>query len=244
MAKSGLNRQDPFGLKRYGGDKLLEEFGRVIQQQLKGGEAQRYLLGIAGPPMSGAKDLANKVVACINAECESTNAAIAVHLDDFRKTGQHSQPDDDGTVDVLRCSPNVFDAEAFCQLILNIRDRAWGDYSFPLWDELKGEFASERRSLSLLHKIVVVECPYLLYNQMPWARIVANRLLHRIWYVDVDEKTLAEDYHQFYLNRWVTPAAAKNLVAVEALPISRLASSGKERADFIITPQLSSAGAS
>jgi pantothenate kinase len=228
---------DAFGLRNYGGEgsefhrALIDLAARPAYMRAE----QHYLLGIAGPPLSGAYELANGLVAFLNSITNDT--AVAVHMDGFRIPGHQFKPPGKGALaHIPYWAPGSFEQEAFCQFVAEIRERPIDVHVAATYDHVTDRVDSEGIRVTPAHKIVIIQSPYLLYPVHPWKKFKAGRLLDQTWYADAHPVVLRQHYLRFYQSMGLSDGEATRFVEDEDMPTSRLVLRGSTLADLRLIP--------
>ncbi|MEV0687150.1 nucleoside/nucleotide kinase family protein [Nocardia sp. NPDC050378] len=147
--------------------------------------ADRFLLGIAGPPGAGKSTLAQRLCHELN---RLGRSAVVAPMD-----GYHLRND------VLRArgalarkgEPDTFDAAAFVTGLRLLRETPVGEpVPWPLFDRAVDE-PTEGGVVVRDERVVVVEGNYLLLTDAPgWAPV--RGLLDECWYLDAPRQVLTE----------------------------------------------------
>ena len=154
---------------RLGPDGLAE----FVRTQASG--ADRYLLGIAGPPGSGKSTLA--------AELGRSLDATVVPMDGFHLP--NAELDRRGVRNV-KGAPATFDAVGFVAAMAALR-RAADEVLLPTFDRGADEPVPGMIRVAGTERIVIVEGNYLLLDRPPWVEL--RDVFDAIAYVDLDHAT-------------------------------------------------------
>jgi pantothenate kinase len=230
--------KDVVALRAYGGPDTAfhRELLDLVSRPAYLRREEHYLLGIAGPPLSGAHELADHLVSFLTDTTNNPDTAIAVHMDGFRIPGhQFKQPGKGALVHVPYWAPGSFEQESFCQFVQGIRQRPLAVHTAATYDHLTDQVHSEGIRVNPSHKIVIVESPYLLHSVHPWKTIQTGRLLDRTWFVDAPEEILFQRYYDFYRLMGLTHGEAVRFVEKEDLQTAALVQRGGQSADFSVT---------
>jgi hypothetical protein len=231
--------QDGLGFHRFGGDELVEELGDLAQLPAILREGQRYILGVVGPPMSDARELTDEVVRFLNGLSFDGDLAIAVHFDWWRKPGIQVKRLGNGggtNVRVPYWSSASHESASFCRFLADIVNQPYGVHSASTFEHTTEVTVEEGLIVTPLHKIVVVQCPFLLSQAPPWASIKADGLIARTWFVDTGEDLLSARFYDFYRTMGLFHGDAQMLIQTDDLPTVRQVVADKERADVILRP--------
>jgi len=237
---ANVPRMVQFGLAMYGNGAFEEEVVELADRLAHVKIDQHYLLGIAGPPLSGARELADKIVRFLNSFYGAEEDAIAVHYDFFRRPGIQFKPSGNGGGEKRQIpywSPGSFFSAEFVEYVTNIQQFPFDVNATSTYEHTTDEEIADGLIVRPSHKIVVVQCPFILHQAPPWTSLSnPRRLLHRIWYVDVPEKVLAQRLYDFYTTMGLNHVDAQGLVQNEDLATVRLVDRDKQAADLILTP--------
>jgi len=220
---------------------LPDELGDLAQRVSLIRPDNHYLLGIAGPPMSGADELADKLVRFLSEViARDDEVAIAVHYESFRKPGHQFKPGNGGPgrrIHIPYWSPGSFESDEFCQYVLNIRQFPYETHPTSTYEHTTDRETPDGLIVRPSHKIVIVECPFLLYQAPPWTTLFApQKVFDRTFYVDVPPNLLDGRFYEFYREMGLNHEEARGLIDNEDLATARMVTHNKEAADVILTP--------
>ena len=141
-------------------------------------KAERFLLGIAGPPGAGKSTLALELAAAL-AEWRGAGFAVVAPLDGFHLSNE--------TLDSLglrsvKGAPATFDGAAFVASLRRLRHEPDVALLWPDFDRAVERTVPGAISIGPRAKLVITEGNYLLLNEPPWHEVRA--LLDQVWYVD------------------------------------------------------------
>ncbi|APE37245.1 nucleoside/nucleotide kinase family protein [Nocardia mangyaensis] len=192
--------------------------------------AQRYLLGIAGPPGAGKSTLAQRLRTELT---RAGRAAVVAPMDGYHLRNE-----------VLRArgalarkgEPDTFDAAGFVADLRLLRQTPVGEpVPWPLFDRAIDE-PTEGGVVVRDEQIVVIEGNYLLLTdeQAPgWAAV--RGLLDACWYLDAPRAVLTDRLLDRHLAGARTRAEASAKVAHSDLRNADLVAASRPRADEILT---------
>lgn len=147
-------------------------------------KAERFLLGITGPPGAGKSTLALELAVAL-AERRGAGFAVVAPLDGFHLSNE--------TLDSLglrsvKGAPETFDGAAFVASVRRLRDEPDVALLWPDFDRAVERTVPGAISIGPPAKLVITEGNYLLLNEPPWREVRA--LLDQVWYVDAPVEVL------------------------------------------------------
>jgi pantothenate kinase len=193
----------------------------ALEITMRGAAADRFIVGVAGPPGAGKSTIAADIVAAIGA------GARVVPMDGFHL--------DNAVLDRLglrarKGAPETFDALGFVHLMRRLR--AGGDAAIPVFDR---EADLARASADLVtgaDKYLIVEGNYLLLDEAPWCDLAP--LFDLTVFIGVPEAEL----DRRLVNRWYhhgkTPDEARHWIDSNDMPNIRRVTQGSRQADIVI----------
>ena len=187
----------------------------------RGAAADRYIVGIAGPPGAGKSTIAEAIVKSIGA------GARVVPMDGFHF--------DNGVLDRLglrarKGAPETFDALGFVHLMQRLR--AGNDAAIPVFDRETDLARAGADLVTGADKYLIVEGNYLLLDEQPWTALAP--VFDLTVFIDVPERELdrrlLERWHRF----GKTPADARHWIDSNDMPNIRRVSQGSRQADIVL----------
>jgi pantothenate kinase len=227
---------------KYGTGAFIDELSDLAQFAGNRND-QRYMLGIAGPPLSDARELADNLVRFLNASSPGGEVAIAVHFDWFRKPGhQFRKRGNGGGVQqhhVPYWSPGSFESAEFCEFVSNIRRYRYDTHSTSTYEHTTDEELPNGLIVREQHRIVVIQCPFLRFPDSPWTTLFSpEKVFDRDWYIDLPESVIAQRIYEWYTEMGLNHTDAQGLVQGEDLATIRQIAQHKEASDVILTPTI------
>ena len=187
----------------------------------RGAAADRFIVGIAGPPGAGKSTLAGAIAKAIG------GAARVVPMDGFHY--------DNAVLEKLglrarKGAPETFDAPGFIHLMQRLR--AGEDAAIPVFDRDMDLARAGADLVTGADKYLIVEGNYLLLDAAPWRDLAP--LFDLIVFIDVPEAEL----DRRLLDRWhhygKTPAEARHWIDSNDMPNIRRVTEGSRKADIVI----------
>lgn len=187
----------------------------------RGAVADRFIVGVAGPPGAGKSTIAKDIAQAIGA------GARVVPMDGFHL--------DNVVLDRLglrarKGAPETFDAVGFVHLMLRLR--AGGDAAIPVFDRSADLARAGADLVTGADKYLIVEGNYLLLNEAPWCDLAP--LFDMTVFIDAPEteldRRLLERWHQ----HGKTPDEARHWIDINDMPNIRRVTQGSRQADIVI----------
>lgn len=187
----------------------------------RGAAADRFVVGIAGPPGAGKSTLAGAIAKAIG------GAARVVPMDGFHY--------DNAVLEKLglrarKGAPETFDAPGFIHLMQRLR--AGEDAAIPVFDRDMDLARAGADLVTGADKYLIVEGNYLLLDAAPWRDLAP--LFDLTVFIDVPDAEL----DRRLLDRWhhygKTPAEARHWIDSNDLPNIRRVTGGSRRADIVV----------
>jgi pantothenate kinase len=187
----------------------------------RGAAADRFIVGVAGPPGAGKSTLAGQIAKAIGA------GARVVPMDGFHY--------DNAVLDFLdlrvrKGAPETFDALGFVHLMQRLR--AGGDAAIPVFDRNADLARAGADLVTGADKYLIVEGNYLLLNEAPWSDLVP--LFDLTLYIDVPEAELDRRLVERWHHHGKTPDEARYWIDSNDMPNIRRVTQGSRRADIVI----------
>lgn len=182
--------------------------------------ADRYLVGLTGPPGSGKSTVASRL--------GHELSAPVVPQDGF-----HLPSDvlaDRGLIGV-KGAPETFDAVAFVDLVRRLDDPA-DTVSAPAFDRLIDEPVPDRITVRPNDRVVIVEGNYLLLDRDPWSHL--RQQLDLVAYVDVADDIRICRLIARHVEYGKTPDEAAEFVLASDELNAALVGGGRARADVLV----------
>lgn len=203
----------------------VEQALEALRPQLA---AERFILGIAGPPAVGKSTVAEQVVQWATA---AGIRAVVVPMDGFHLAQHVLDARGDAAV---KGAPHTFDAGGYAELLRRIRSQRLGGASIwaPLFDRSIENAIAGSIGISGEDRLVVTEGNYVLLPQDPWA--TARRCLDECWYLelpdDVRRERLTARHRDFGRSAHQAEQRANGSDEANAL----LVAAAREAADLIV----------
>ena len=197
----------------------LADLGREITT--RGAVADRFIVGVAGPPGAGKSTIAAQIAEAIGV------GARVVPMDGFHL--------DNVVLDRLglrarKGAPETFDALGFVHLMRRLR--AGGDAAIPVFDRDADLARAGADLVTGADKYLIVEGNYLLLNDAPWCNLAPLFDLTVFIDVPIDEldRRLVDRWHQ----HGKTPSEARHWIDSNDIPNIRRVITGSRQADIVI----------
>ena len=163
--------------------------GLVASVLAKAGSADRYMIGVAGPPASGKSTTAAALVEAIRASGET---AAAIPMDGFHY--------DDAVLEEIglrsrKGSPPTFDVAGFRVLLERLRARE-DRVAIPHFDRSLELSRAAAELVPASTRFLVIEGNYLLLNESPWLSL--RSLFDLTVYIEVP----IEELDRRLVTRW------------------------------------------
>ena len=195
------------------------DLGREITT--RGAAADRFIVGVAGPPGAGKSTIAAQIAEAIGV------GARVVPMDGFHL--------DNVVLDRLglrarKGAPETFDALGFVHLMRRLR--AGGDAAIPVFDRDADLARAGADLVTGADKYLIVEGNYLLLNDAPWCNLAPLFDLTVFIDVPIDEldRRLLDRWHQ----HGKTPSEARHWIDSNDIPNIRRVITGSRQADIVI----------
>ena len=187
----------------------------------RGVVADRFIVGIAGPPGAGKSTIAAQIAAAIGV------GARVVPMDGFHF--------DNAVLDRLglrarKGAPETFDALGFVHLMQRLR--SGGDAAIAVFDRDADLARAGADLVTGADKYLIVEGNYLLLNEAPWRDLVP--LFDLTVFIDVPEDELDRRLVARWGHHGKTPAEARHWIDSNDMPNIRRVTQGSRRADIVI----------
>ena len=187
----------------------------------RGAVADRFIVGVAGPPGAGKSTIAAQIAEAIGV------GARVVPMDGFHL--------DNVVLDRLglrarKGAPETFDALGFVHLMRRLR--AGGDAAIPVFDRDADLARAGADLVTGADKYLIVEGNYLLLNDAPWCNLAPLFDLTVFIDVPIDEldRRLVDRWHQ----HGKTPSEARHWIDSNDIPNIRRVITGSRQADIVI----------
>lgn len=198
--------------------------GDLIQ---RAGTAQRFIIGLAGPPGSGKTTLANDLCKTL---LDKGEQAVVVpmdgyHFDDIvlNKRGHRSR----------KGAYYTFDAPGFVHLISRIKTGE-PDIAIPVFDRTMELSRAAADVIDGATRFIIVEGLYLLLKREPWSAL--KPLFDVSVFLDVPSAELERRLTQRILHHGHDEAYAKNWIASNDMLNADEVINNSDTADVTLTP--------
>lgn len=198
--------------------------GDLIQ---RAGTAQRFIIGLAGPPGSGKTTLANDLCKTL---LDKGEQAVVVpmdgyHFDDIvlNKRGHRSR----------KGAYYTFDAPGFVHLISRIKTGE-PDIAIPVFDRTMELSRAAADVIDGATRFIIVEGLYLLLKREPWSAL--KPLFDVSVFLDVPRAELERRLTQRILHHGHDEAYAKNWIASNDMLNADEVINNSDTADVTLTP--------
>lgn len=187
----------------------------------RGAAAERFIVGIVGPPGAGKSTLAGQIVQAIGP------TARVVPMDGFHY--------DNAVLNELglrarKGAPETFDAVGFVHLLQRLR--SGGDAAIPVFDRA-ADFARAAADLVTgADKYLIVEGNYLLLNEKPWTDLAP--LFDLTVFIDVPEVELDRRLIARWHRYGKSASEARHWIDSNDMPNIRRVTQGSRQADIVI----------
>lgn len=187
----------------------------------RGASADRFIVGIAGPPGAGKSTVAEAIVKAIG------TGARVVPMDGFHL--------DNVVLDRLglrarKGAPETFDALGFLHLMQRLR--AGPDAAIPVFDRNADLARAGADLVTRADKYLIVEGNYLLLNDAPWRDLAP--LFDLTVFIDVPEAELDRRLVDRWHHHGKTADEARHWIDSNDMPNIRRVMQGSRRADIVI----------
>ena len=187
----------------------------------RGAAADRFIVGVAGPPGAGKSTIAEAVAKAIGAD------ARVVPMDGFHY--------DNAVLDKLglrarKGAPETFDALGFVHLLRRLR--SGGDAAIPVFDRDADLARAGADLVTAADKYLIVEGNYLLLDEAPWRDLAP--LFDLTIFIDVAEAELDRRLVARWDHHGKTPAEARHWIDSNDMPNIRRVTQGSRRADIVM----------
>jgi pantothenate kinase len=203
----------------------LDDLAKQIVKN--GAGTKRYIVAIAGPPASGKTTLAQKLCDDINSKV-SGSPCVIVPMDGFHLDNETL---DQMGIRHVKGAPQTFDAKGFVELIQRIR-RDNNAVAIPEFNRKLDAVVLGDQSITLDHRIIVVEGNYLLLDESPWDQLKAMFDLSVM--LASDDKTLEKRL----ISRWEkyghSEIEAKVRASSNDIPNAKYALANSMQADITV----------
>jgi pantothenate kinase len=190
--------------------------------------AQRFLLGIAGPPAAGKSAFAERLVAALN-HVAGRACAVNVPMDGFHLPNAVL---DARGIRALKGVPETFDPDGFIRLLEQLRADAPEAVWCPAYDRALHDRVENAIRVDPAARVVVVEGNYLLLTTPPWDRV--RRLLDDVWYLEVPRDVALRRLVRRHMDGGRTEEEALAKIAGTDAPNAVLVAATRDRADRVI----------
>jgi pantothenate kinase len=198
---------------------LLERAGQA--------DAQRYLLGITGPPGAGKSTLSQMLHEELLDAHDLSSTVVPMdgfHLDNETLVSMGIRE--------LKGIEKSFDGQGFVDLLKRLRETVNADVSFPTFDRSIECVVENGGVVPREQKLIIVEGNYLLSDNPPWHQI--RCWLDEIWYVDVPEDVLLPRLLERHMQGGKNAEQARAKVESTDLPNARQVAATRNKAARVI----------
>lgn len=192
--------------------------------------AERFLLGITGPPAAGKSTLATNLRDAINTKQGQQVAEIAP-MDGFHLLNAVL---DQRGIRPRKGAPDTFDAEGYVAQLRQVRRRTDTNVGWPTYDRvIRHEPVPDAISISPDIGIVITEGNYLLLDQQPWSQV--RDVLDEIWYLSAEPDVIVDRLRERHIAMGRTAEQAAAKIEGTDLPNARTIEAGRAKADLVLT---------
>jgi pantothenate kinase len=187
-----------------------EKIAKLIRE--KAGEAERFMVGIAGPPGAGKSTISEALHKALPSSVVVPMDGF--HFDDLILNARGHRP--------RKGAPHTFDAAGFETLLKRIKARE-SDIAIPVFDRTLELSRNAADIVSNDAKFILVEGNYLLLKQKPWDRL--KPLFDFTVFIDVPKvelerrlmsRILAHGHDEAYAKNWIASNDMLNIETVLA----------------------------
>jgi pantothenate kinase len=148
--------------------------------------AERFLLGITGPPAAGKTTLAEALASLI-VERRGEGFAVVAPMDGFHLPNPVL---DARGLRGVKGAPETFDAEGFVTLLRRAREEPKATVLWPEFIRELDEPTPEAIAIGPRVRLLITEGNYLLLDRPGWRKV--RSLLDDVWYVDAPREVLRD----------------------------------------------------
>ncbi|WP_322990874.1 nucleoside triphosphate hydrolase [Hoeflea sp.] len=190
------------------------------------GEAQRFIIALAGPPGVGKSTLSEALAAELKGR---GHGAAIVPMDGFHL--------DNAVLDsrgqrACKGAPFTFDADGYAELLRRLKATPYSEIAIPVFDRELDLARASARIIEPGHRFLIAEGNYLLLDQEPWSKMAAL----------FDFRVLLKADHtvlrQRLIERWIVHGLNKSQAMDRAMsndiPNAELVINGSSGADMEI----------
>jgi pantothenate kinase len=187
-----------------------EKIAKLIRE--KAGEAERFMVGIAGPPGAGKSTISEALHKALPSSVVVPMDGF--HFDDLILNARGHRP--------RKGAPHTFDVAGFEILLKRIKARE-PDIAIPVFDRTLELSRNAADIVSNDAKFILVEGNYLLLKQKPWDRL--EPLFDFTVFIDVPKvelerrlmsRILAHGHDEAYAKNWIASNDMLNIETVLA----------------------------
>jgi pantothenate kinase len=187
-----------------------EKIAKLIRE--KAGEAERFMVGIAGPPGAGKSTISEVLHKALPSSVVVPMDGF--HFDDLILNARGHRP--------RKGAPHTFDVAGFETLLKRIKGRE-PDIAIPVFDRTLELSRNAADIVSNDAKFILVEGNYLLLKQKPWDRL--KPLFDFTVFIDVPKvelerrlmsRILAHGHDEAYAKNWIASNDMLNIETVLA----------------------------